>query len=198
MVVSDSENVANGKGSSIDKKKKPFSYRLKIFSMQYLAHHPVCHKFDNHIFRLGSLFLCVGCLSVILGFITHTAVFFSLLPFFRSFPYVSGSIAALGVGLALIQVFLKPNNRWLKIVFRFSLGIGLGAYTAIIVLAANLSYTIGFYAILIQFLLFILLIPGIYLYNVIRGASPYLECKDCEDKFIEPTCDYNVVSNYES
>jgi len=100
--------------------------------------------------------------------------------------------------MALIQVFLKPKKKWLKSFFRFCLGIGLGAYTNIIVLAADLFDVIGYYTILVQIALFVLLVPGVYLYNVIRGASPYLECKECEEKFLEPTCDYNVVSNNES
>ncbi|MHA1200624.1 MAG: hypothetical protein ACTSQF_15000, partial [Candidatus Heimdallarchaeaceae archaeon] len=123
---------------------------------------------------------------------------FSLFGFFREFPIISGIIAAFGVGMALIQVFLKPKKKWLKSFFRFCLGIGLGAYTNIIVLAADLFDVIGYYTILVQIALFVLLVPGVYLYNVIRGASPYLECKECEEKFLEPTCDYNVVSNNES
>ncbi len=163
--------------------------------MKYLAHHPVCHKFENHIFRLGSLLLCVGCTSVISGFIIHTIIFFSLLDTFKAYPIISGLLAAFGTGMALIQVFLKPKRRWLKSFFRFCLGIGLGAYVSIIVLTADLFYVIGDYTILVQLALFVLLIPGVYLYNILRGDSPYLECKECEEKFIEPTCDYNIVDS---
>ncbi|MCE7741275.1 MAG: hypothetical protein GOP50_02350 [Candidatus Heimdallarchaeota archaeon] len=186
------------KESHREKRKRSFSHRLKIFSMKFLAHHPACYKFDNHIFKLGSLMLCVGCTSVILGFILYTIVFFSFFGFFRGLPILSGIIAAFGVGMALIQVFLKPKNKWLKSFFRLCLGIGLGAYTNIIVLAADLFNVIGNYIILVQITLFVLLIPGIYLYNILRGDSPYLECKECEEKFIEPTCDYNVVSNHKA
>ncbi|MCE7738645.1 MAG: hypothetical protein KAU62_15870 [Candidatus Heimdallarchaeota archaeon] len=176
------------------KKEKSFSYRVRTFSMQYLAHHPACDKFNNHIFRIGSLFLCVGCTSVFLAFISYTIVFFSMLSFFTSFPYANGIFAAFGVAMALTQVFLKPNNKWIKALMRFSLGIGLGAYTALIVQVSNLSSQIGYFTILIQIALFLLLIPGVFLYNVLRGDSPYLECTECSIRFVEPSCDYYTVT----
>ena len=186
------------KQSVSSKKDKSFSYRVRIFSMLYLAHHPACDKFNNHIFRIGSLFLCVGCTSIFLAFISYTIVFFSMLPFFTSFPYVNGIFAAFGVAMALTQVFLKPKNKWVKSFFRFCLGIGLGAYTAIIVQVSKLSSQIGFFTILVQIGLFLLLIPGIFLYNILRGESPYMECKECSVKFIEITCDYNLINAEEN
>jgi len=192
MVSNSVESEENQANSS--KKKKSFSYRVRIFSMQYLAHHPACDKFNNHIFRIGSLFFCVGCTSVFLAFVSYTIVFFSMLSFFTSFPYANGIFAAFGVVMALTQVFLKPNNKLIKVLFRFSLGLGLGAYIALIVQVSNLSSQVGYFTILIQIALFLLLIPGVFLYNVLRGDSPYLECKECSIKFIEPSCDYNTVT----
>ena len=162
--------------------------------MKYLAHHPSCYKFDNHVYRLGSLILCVGCTNVILGFLIYTILFFSFFDFFRTTPLISGITAALGVSIALFQVFLTPTNKWLKSMFRFYLGIGLGGYTSLIVLMAGLRDVIGDYFILIQIVFFLLLIPGIYLYNILRGDSPYIECRECDEKFLEESCDFNVIS----
>ena len=187
-ILSDSVDNENSK-----KQKKNFSERLQLFSIKYLAHHPSCKKFDNHIFRIGKLFLCVGCTSVFLGFISYTVIFFSLLSSFRRFPYITGTIAAFGVGMALMQVFLKPKFKLFKAFFRFCLGVGLGAYIALIVQVSTISQ-LGGYSMLVQVALFLLLIPGVYLYNVLRGDSPYLECESCSVKLEESTCDYLIDS----
>jgi hypothetical protein len=130
---------------------------------------------------------------VFIGFITYTAVFFSLMPIFRTIPYINGTVAATGVGIALIQVFLKPRFKVVKALFRFCLGAGLGAYTALIVQVATITQ-LGGYVILIQIALFVLLVPGLYLYNILRGDSPFMECKNCSIKGVEPTCDYSIDS----
>lgn len=188
----------NNEESLKEKPKKSLRYRIKIFSMQYLAHHPICKKFDNHIFRIGPFIFCVGCSGVLLGFLLYTVLFFSMFEIFKEKPIISGLLATFGVIMALIQISLKPENKWLKFVFRICLGIGLGGYTSVIILVAGLDYAIGSYTILVQIALFLLLIPGVYLYNILRGESPYLECKECDEKFLEPTCDYNTIHHYDS
>ncbi len=158
-----------------------FSQRLKLFSMQYLAHHPLCIKFKNHVFVIGPLSLCVGCTSVLLGFISFTILFFVMQNIFLIRPLILASVAASGVFIALIQVLLRPSNKWIKALFRLVLGIGLGSFTGLIVLVPNWGLKIG---------LFFFLFPGVYLYNILRGLSPYLECESCSVRFIEPSCDF--------
>ena len=162
-----------------------FDQRLKLFSMQYLAHHPLCIKFKNHVFVVGSLFLCVGCTSVLLGFISFTILFFVLQDIFLLRPLVVALVTTAGVIIALIQLILKPNNKWIKAFFRLSLGIGLGSFTGLIVLTPHWGLKIG---------LFFFLFPGVYLYNKLRGPSPYEECNKCSIKFTEPTCDLNFYT----
>ena len=168
------------------KKKLNLTSKIKFFSMQYLAHHPVCNKFENHVFKIGSLFLCVGCTSVLTAFIIYTILFFSIPSTFQSFPLINALVALAGVSMSVIQVLLKTKNKWVKAIFRFCLGAALGAYTGIIVLIDNIGLKIG---------LFAFLFPGVYLYNILRGQSSYLECRTCETKFLEHTCDYNVLSS---
>ena len=158
-----------------------FNQRMKLISMQYLAHHPLCNKFKNHVFVIGSLFLCVGCTSLLLGFISFTILFFILQDIFLARPLILASVATAGVFIALVQVLLRPSNKWIKALFRIALGIGLGSFTGLIVLVPNWGLKIG---------LFLFLLPGVYLYNILRGLSPYIECERCSVKFIEPSCDY--------
>jgi len=161
------------------------SQRMKHFSMQYLAHHPLCIKFKNHVFIIGPLFLCVGCTSVLLGFISFTILFFILQENFLARPLTIALVATCGVIIALVQLLVKPNNKWIKALFRLSLGIGLGSFTGLIVLAPHWGLKIG---------LFLFLFPSVYLYNVLRGPSPYEGCQDCSIKFSEPTCDLNIFT----
>ena len=116
-----------------------------------------------------------------LGFISFTILFFVLQDNFIARPLSLALVALNGVILALIQLLLRPNKKWIKASLRFSLGIGLGAFTGLIVLTPHWGLKIG---------LFLLLFPGVYLYNILRGISPYMECESCSVRFIEPSCDF--------
>ncbi|MFW9852419.1 MAG: hypothetical protein ACFFDS_05730 [Candidatus Thorarchaeota archaeon] len=167
----------------MSKKNKTFNQKMRHFSMQYLAHHPLCFKFNNHVFRIGSLYLCVGCFSVLLGFIISSIIFFVFRSFFETFPIILASIGLFGVCISLLQLLLKPEVKLLKFLFRLVLGIALGAYTGILILVPKIWLSI---------LLFLLLIPGVYLSNILRGPSPYKECETCSVMFVELTCDYFI------
>ena len=107
------------------KNTRNFNQKLRHFSMQYLAHHPLCYKFSNHVFKIGSLYLCVGCFSVIFGFIVSSVIFFVFKNFFQTIPIGLALTALIGVSLSIIQLLLKPKLKLLKFLFRFPLGISL-------------------------------------------------------------------------
>lgn len=159
--------------------------RIKNFSALYLAHHPLCVKFRNHVFKIGSLYLCVGCFSIIIGFMFFSIFFFVFKSFFQSLPIVLALIALSGVSLSLLQLVLKPNFKWSKAIFRFLLGSALGSFVGIIILTPKIW---------LGFILFLLLFPGAYLYNILRGTSPYEECDECSVKYKEASCDYSHSS----
>jgi hypothetical protein len=167
----------------MNKRGKNLNQKIKHISMQYLAHHPLCFKFNNHVFKIGSFYLCVGCFSVLLGFIISSILFFIFKSFFEDLPIILASVGLFGVCMSLVQLLLKPENKILKFLFRLSLGIALGAYTGILILVPKIWLSI---------LLFLLLFPGVYLYNILRGPSPYRECETCTVMFVELTCDYFI------
>lgn len=170
-------DVQNDKGNSKSK--------IESFSQKYLAHHPLCEKYTNHVFRIGPLYLCVGCTSVFLAFIMYTVLFFAVPSLFQGYPLINGIIAAIGVGLSLLQFVLKPSNKMIKIIFRFSLGLAVSAYLGIVFIVQNWGIKIG---------LFAMLFAGVILYNILRGQYALEECENCYIMHTEPTCDYSIDS----
>ena len=158
--------------------------KLKNFSALYLAHHPLCENYRNHIFKIGSLYLCVGCTSIITAFIVYTILFFTIPSVFQGYPMINGIVAAIGVGISLLQFVIRPSNKIIKILFRFSLGLAVSAYIGIIVLIQQWGIKIG---------LFSMLFVGVILYNSLRREYALEECEKCSIKGTEP-CDYSMDS----
>ncbi|MCG3224673.1 MAG: hypothetical protein H7647_09425 [Candidatus Heimdallarchaeota archaeon] len=147
--------------------KLPLKERITNFSEIYLAHHEISEKCKNHVFKIGSFYLCVGCTSVFIGIIIANIIIFSLFEFFKNNPLVLALITSFGVLIALIQLLIKPKNKWVKAFMRFSLGAGLGALLSLIVFIPN------FY---LKFGIAILIGIGTVLYNIVRRNSPENGC----------------------
>ncbi len=153
--------------------------KFKISSWTYLAHHPTCSRYRNHIFKIGSMYLCVGCTSSIIGFIIYSIVFYSFMEFFKTNPINNGYVTIFGVLLALIQLMLNPQNKWIKAFMRFSLGLGLGGYVALVVLVPSWNLKIS---------LFVMLFFASILYNDIRKNKNTILCKNCSLRKADPPC----------
>ncbi len=139
--------------------KLPIKERMKNFSELYLAHHEISEECKNHVFKIGPFYLCVGCTSVIIGIIIEGIILFIFLGFFTTYPIVLALITSFGVFLALLQLIVKPKNKLIKTLMRFSLGFGMGALFALMVMIPNWYLKIG---------LFILVLLGTILYNRVR------------------------------
>ncbi|MHA1551541.1 MAG: hypothetical protein ACTSQC_06325 [Candidatus Heimdallarchaeaceae archaeon] len=154
---------------SDEKEELTIKEKIKIFSKLYLAHHEICEECKNHVFKIGPLYLCVGC--TIFGIIL-----FSFLDVFKGFPLVVALITSYGVFMALMQLFLKPTNKLLKTLMRFSLGLGMGSFFALLVFIPNWYLKFG---------LFILLGIGTILYNIVRSYSHMDDCVQSEPDKID-------------
>ncbi|MHA1346950.1 MAG: hypothetical protein ACTSVO_07610 [Candidatus Heimdallarchaeaceae archaeon] len=141
--------------------------RIKNFSELYLAHHEISEKCENHVFKIGPFYLCVGCTSVFVGIVSFSIFLFIFYSTFKTYPLVLALITSFGVSLALLQLVIKPKNKWVKALMRFLLGVGIGALLAIVVIIPNIYLKFGF---------FILLGIGTVLYNIVRRNSPENSC----------------------
>ncbi len=159
--------------SEKEETKKSLSERTTHFSEIYLAHHPISAECRNHVFKIGPLYLCVGCTSVITGFIVMTIIQFSYLEPFRLYPLIPAIITSAGVFMALLQLFTKPKKKLLKVIMRFSLGLGMGTFILLIVLVPNWY---------LKMCLLILYAIGTVLYNSVRSYSHMDDCLLDESK----------------
>jgi hypothetical protein len=76
--------------------------RIKAFTIE---------ECKNHVFKIGSFYLCVGCTSVFIGIIIANIFVFSLFEFFKNNPLVLALITSFGVLIALLQLLIKPKNK---------------------------------------------------------------------------------------
>lgn len=88
-----------------------------------------------------------------------------------------------GFAVAISHIFLRVKNKWLKSVFRFSAGFGIGAYGAIIIAVFKYYWWLSI-------ILSILLLTGNQLYGISRGPNANRqECIDCPLAHSDPPCE---------
>ncbi|MHA1442606.1 MAG: hypothetical protein ACTSPK_12210 [Candidatus Heimdallarchaeota archaeon] len=164
-------------------KRTPFHAQWEIYKIRAwknFAHHPTCSRYSEHYFSLGKFNICVGCTSIYLSLILYTILFFTVPAVFRYRPYVIASLPFAGFGLAIIHLFLKFKNKWIKGFFRFTAGFGIGAYLAIIIVVPSWW---------VRIVLAVLLLGGNQFYGISRGKNSNMrKCQDCPLREADPPC----------
>ncbi|MHA1827389.1 MAG: hypothetical protein ACTSX6_01945 [Candidatus Heimdallarchaeaceae archaeon] len=141
------------------KVKKNFARKVENFSETYLAHHPVDESYENHVFKIGHLYLCVGCTGLYSGVTIFFILFFLVPDVFQGKAIITAMISLFGTTLALFQLWLEPENKWIKFSLRFCLGLSVGAYFGLIILVPEWWWKFG---------LFFFLFPITFLYSYLR------------------------------
>ncbi|TFF84860.1 hypothetical protein EU523_01085 [Candidatus Heimdallarchaeota archaeon] len=153
---------------------------FKISSWKYLAHHPICSRYRNHTFKIGSLYFCVGCTSMYIGIVTMLILFFTIPMVFQEMIWVITTIPFCGFSIAILHFIIQPENKWLKAFLRLNAGIGIGAFVGLIFLVPNWW---------VRLALFVLLLTGYFMYGQMRGKlSNYEKCLDCPLHYANPPC----------
>jgi uncharacterized membrane protein len=92
----------------------------------HFSHHPLCNNFEQEVVKIGSWHICRGCLCV------YSSMLFSLFITVFLNPFITFS---LGEKFLLVLIVSSPtwigflfkfNNRIIKDLLRFSLGLGWG------------------------------------------------------------------------
>lgn len=154
---------------------------FKLTSWQNFAHHPTCSVYKNHYFSIGRIKLCVGCTSFYSMIGAALIAFFAANTFFRTYPIILPIVYLSGIGVLVLHILIRPENKWLKALFRASFGLGIGAYLAIIILGPTWWLRL----ILIGFIPF-----ELALFFIIRGKRANLDlCETCSLHTADPPCD---------
>jgi len=164
------------------KKITPFHVYWKILevtSWQTIAHHPTCSRYKNHLFKIGKIYLCVGCTSVYSTLSIFLILFFIYKAFFLQHFIILPLLFLYGTTTAVLQSLTKPKNKWVKALLRSNLGLGLGAYLAIIFLTPSWW---------IMVLLIFLAGVGVYVYNLTRKGANMALCQTCPLRYADPPC----------
>ena len=168
------------------KKRTPFHAMWLIFKIRawkVLGHHPACSRYENHYFKIGSFIFCIGCTSIYSAILLYLILFLAVPSVFRYNIYVICILPFAGFGLSISHLFLRVKNKWLKSIFRFSAGFGIGAFGAIIVAVFKYYWWLSI-------ILSMLLLAGNQLYGMSRGHNANRqECIDCPLANSDPPCE---------
>lgn len=170
-------------------KRKKLTKREKWMLSPYrLAHHPLCKKFEDHVYTIRGKKVCRGCLNLysgmILGILLSPIVVFVLhIDFWDAFIATNVMYIFLP-----ISAFLNPP-RWFKDISRFLLGVamisaGLSVILSIVALTKGMNW--GAFAV-IMITLFIYFASRAY-FTKFRDRKNEQVCRNCE-QFYHPRCE---------
>ena len=154
---------------------------VRITAWQNFTHHPTCSQYKQHYFSIGKVKLCVGCTSFYSMIAASLIVFFVAKDFFTQNAIILPIVYVFGILAFGMHILIRPEKKWLKAIFRGSLGLGGGAYIAVIILGPVWWTRL----ILIAFIPF-----EIALFFSVRGKKANLAiCETCPLHHADPPCD---------
>lgn len=140
-----------------------------------LSHHPLCGKYDDHLFKIRGRYVCIGCLTVY----PSAVITVLLLTILNSSSFTIVFPIALTFFALNLMRFLSKSHR-LSILLNACLGISLGACLLSAIHAPEnlqLAVVFGGLAIAISF-------------SFVKGRRMLATCKSCQRYQEFPHC-YN-------
>jgi len=143
-----------------------------------LSHHPLCGKFDDHMFKIRGRYICIGCVTVYPSAVV-TLLLLSIMnmnSFVIAFPIALSSFA-----VNLLR-FLEKNHR-LSLILNVILGVSVGASLLSAVNAPNN----------IQLAVILVVVTVAFSFMFFKGHRVLARCKSCQRYPEFPSC-YNPMS----
>ncbi len=138
-----------------------------------LSHHPLCGRFDDHVFQIGGHYVCIGCTTVYPSALA-TGIFLVLSDLNSFALTILLALSSFGVNLLRFKI----KNHRLSILLNASLGISLGA-----------SFFSAAYA--PEDLRPFVILAGlavVVLFSYVKGHRVFVTCKACERYPEFPSC----------
>jgi hypothetical protein len=138
-----------------------------------LSHHPLCGKFEDHVFKIRGRYVCIGCTTVYPSAILTALVLWigNSSSFAIAFP-----IAVSAFALNLLR-FSSRSHR-LSILFNISLGVSLGASLLSAIYAPeNLRLAVVFVELAVAIT-----------FSLAKGRRMRAKCKSCPRYREFPAC----------
>ena len=144
-----------------------------------LSHHPLCGRFDNHVFEIKGRKVCRGCITAYPVAIISLIIILIFRPFSYDILFIS-SVVAFIINLGR---FLIKRNVATDIIFNSLLGISLAAVVTSALTAPPEMRTIIAAIAVFTFIAF----------NLFKGYRMFSTCRSCPHSSQFPDC--SVKSN---
>ena len=101
---------------------------FQLFHIFKFAHHPLCDRFSDHVWKIGNIYVCQGCTLSILGAILGTFLLVIINPALTLIQWLILGISFL-IPTLIVELFkikYRPLKRTVRLIAGFDLGICLG------------------------------------------------------------------------
>lgn len=138
-----------------------------------LSHHPLCGRFDDHVFMVGGRYVCIGCVTVYPSAVAAALLLLALgqTSFSVVFPLALGSFAA-----NLLRFLVKGHR--LSVLFNACLGASLASAVLSAVNAPD--------GMQLTMVVFILAVASVF--HLLKGRRVFATCRRCPRYAEFPRC----------
>ena len=138
-----------------------------------LSHHPLCGRFEDHFFKVGKRYICIGCATVYPSALATVL----LMLVADSIPFTIILFTAMSFFTLNLARFLFKTHRF-SILFNTSLGISLGSAIFSVVYAPDGLRLVVLFAWLAVAVTF----------SFLKGQRIFATCRSCERYREFPCC----------